>query len=243
MLTYEPGRTVAHRLDPRSKIAFQLGFAVAVFAAPTVEWLAAAIVVGVLCPLAARLSPLRALRAYWFVFLVLAVGPVVGGVALGPPWFRIAPALESLRAVARVVPVLLVSAAFVHSTPVRDTRAAIQRTVPGRPGQLLGVGVALTVRFIPVVRADVGRLRDAIRARNGDTRSLRDRVSRLATLSVLRALARSDRLDTALRARCFAYNPTLPALGFGRLDYPVLAASLALVLSPLVSSLATAGVF
>lgn len=233
MLTYEPGASLAHRLDPRTKLAFQAGFAIAVFAHPTVPWLIAMFGLGLSSLAAAHLSPVRALRGYWFVLLVLAVGPVVGGFTLGPPWFRVEPALRSLRSVGRVVPVVLVSAAFVHSTPVRDTRAAIQRTVPGRFGQLLGVGVALTFRFLPVVRRDVDRIREAIRARGGEERSLRDRASRIATLSASRALDRSDRLAVALRARCFAYNPTLPRLRFSRLDYPVLALSVLLALSAL----------
>ena len=41
MLNYRPGDGLAHRLDPRSKLAFQAGFAVAVFARPTPAWLAA----------------------------------------------------------------------------------------------------------------------------------------------------------------------------------------------------------
>jgi biotin transport system permease protein len=234
MLSYRPGDGLAHRLDPRSKLAFQAGFAVAVFARPAPAWLAAMTALAVGCLAVARLSPLRGLWAYRVVLVVLALGPVLGGAVPGPPWFRVGPALESLRAVARVVPVLLVSAAFVRSTPVRDTRAAVQRTVPGRPGQLLGVGVGLTVRFVPVVRADVRRVRDAVRARGGDRRSLRDRASRLATLSVLRALVRSDRLALALRARCFAYDPTLPALRFSRPDYPVLALAVLLAATPLL---------
>lgn len=234
MLTYRPGNSLAHRLGPRSKLAFQAGFAVAVFARPTPAWLAAMTGAGLVCLAAARLSPVRVLWAYRVVVLVLALGPALGGVVLGPPWFRVDPAVASLRAVARVMPVLLVSAAFVYSTPVRDTRAAIQRTVPGRPGQLLGVGVGLTVRFVPVVRADVRRIREAVRARGGDRRSLRDRASRLATLSVLRALARSDRLALALRARCFAYDPTLPTLRLSRLDYPVLALAVLLAATPLL---------
>jgi biotin transport system permease protein len=234
MLTYEPGETVAHRLDPRSKLAFQFGFAVLVFATSSLATLAVLVAVAVGTLLAARLSPLRALRAYWLVLLVLALGPLLGGVALGPPWFRVDGALTSLRRVARIVPLLLVSAAFVHSTPVRDTRAAIQHTIPGRFGQLLGVGVGLTFRFVPILRADVSRIRDAIRARGGDTRSFRERVTRITTLSVVRAFRRADGLSTALRARCFAYNPTLPELQFSRLDYPVLALSLALALSPVL---------
>ncbi|MFB6298607.1 MAG: energy-coupling factor transporter transmembrane protein EcfT [Salinirussus sp.] len=234
MLSYRPGTSVAHRLDPRTKLAFQAGFAVAAFVRPTVPRLAALSVLALGCLAAARLSPLRALWAYRFVLLVLAAGPLLGGVVAGPPWFRVAGAVESALAVARVVPLLLVSAAFVHSTPVRQTRAAVQRTVPGRAGRLLGVGVGLAVRFVPVVRGDVDRIRDALRARGGDTRSLRDRAVRIATLSLGRALGRADRLSVALRARCLAWNPTLPALRFSRLDYPVLLAAVGLVLSPLL---------
>jgi biotin transport system permease protein len=50
----------------------------------------------------------------------------------------------------------------------------------------------------------------------------------------VRSLARADRLSLALRARCFAYNPTLPALRFSRLDYPVLALSVGLALTPVL---------
>ena len=234
MLTYEPGATVVHRLDPRTKLAFQFGFAIAVFASPSLSWLAGLTVLALVGVLAARLSPIRALRAYWVVLFVLSLGPVIGGITLGPPWFRVDRALDSLTTIVRLVPILLVSAAFIHATPVRDTRAAIQRTIPGRFGQLLGVGVALTFRFVPVLRADVERIREAVWARGGQSRSLRDRASRIASLSVVRAFARADRLSLALRARCFAYNPTLPALAFSRLDYPVLALSALLTLSPFI---------
>jgi len=233
MLTYEPGTTVAHRLDPRSKIGFQVGFAIAAFTVPSLAGLAGVYIVGLGCLLAARLSPLRALRAYWVVLVVLSLGPLLGGLTLGPPWFRVDGALRSLRGVARIVPLLFVSAAFVHSTPVRETRAAIQHTVPGKPGQLLGIGVALTFRFVPVVKGDVARIREAISARGGDERSLRDRASRIASLSLARSLQRADRLSVALRARCLAYNPTLPALSLSGLDYVVLALSAGLALVPL----------
>jgi len=234
MLTYTPGETLAHRLDPRTKLAFQFGFATAVFAGPTAWWIAAMLALGVGCLLVARLSVWRALRAYWFVLVVLALGPALGAVALGPPWVRIDRGLESLRSVSRVVPVLFVSAAFVHSTPVRETRAAIQRTVPGRFGQLLGVGVGLTFRFIPVVREDLRRIREAIAARGGDKRSVRDRAGRITALVVARSMARADRLSLALQARCFAWNPTLPRLSFAPADYAVLALAAGLALSPLL---------
>lgn len=234
MITYEPGTTPAHRLDPRSKLAVQFGFAIAAVTHASVAGLAASLAFGLLALLAAGVSPVRALRSYRMLLAILALGPLVAGVRLGPPWVAVGPALVSARSVARVVPILLVSTAYIRSTPVRDTRAAIQRTVPGRPGALLGVGVGLTVRFVPVLRADVAQLREAMAARGGAERSTRDRAGRLAILSVRRALARANALSVALRARCFAYNPTLPALRFGPADVPVLGIAAILALSPLL---------
>jgi len=221
MLTYTPGNTVVHRLDPRTKLGFQFAFALATFTTLTLPRLAGLAVVGLVSIYLADTTVRAVVRAYWIILLVLAAGPLIAGVTLGPPWVEAGPALASVRSVARIVPLLFVSTAYVTATPVRDTRAAIQRTIPGRPGQLLGVGVALTFRFVPVLRADLRRVRDAIRARGGDTRSIHERSQRLTTLMVVRALRRSDRLSVALQARCFAWNPTLPRLRFSRLDLPV----------------------
>ena len=235
MLTYAPGESIVHRLDPRTKLLFQAGLAVAAIAHPDLVWILGLTAVALLGLAAADLSALRALRAYRFVLVVLALGPVIAGIRLGPPWFALDAAAGSLRSVGRLVPVLLVSAAYVHTTPVRETRAAIQWLVPGRVGQVLGVGVGLTVRFFPLLRRDVGSVRDAVRARGGERRSLRDRLGRIGFLSAARALDRADRLATALKARCFAWNPTLPALSMGRWDVPVLLLGLGLAVSPLVS--------
>jgi len=233
MLTYEPGETLAHGLDPRGKLAVQFGLAVAVFSYPTVKGFAVGGGVALLALWVGRLSPVRVLRDYRVVFLFLGVGPLIGGVALGPPWFRVGPALDSLRAVGRVVPVLFVSAVYVRTTPVRETRAAIQLVVPGRLGRLFGVGVGLVFRFFPVVLRDLQEVRSAVRARGGERRPLRDRVRRILARGLQRSFLRADRLTVALRARCFAWNPTLPALRFRRRDYAVLALGVGLACTPL----------
>ncbi|MCU4802505.1 energy-coupling factor transporter transmembrane protein EcfT [Halobacteria archaeon HArc-gm2] len=234
MLTYESGETLAHRLDPRSKMVFQVGFAVAAFARVDAAWLAALAGVASVVLVTARVSPVAVVRSYWFVFLILAGGPVLATVSVLP--FRLTPeaAVGPAMQVARVALVFFVGAAYVQSTPVRETRAAIQRHVPGRTGQLLGVGVALTFRFVPVLRRDLVAVRDAMRARAGSNRSIVDRARRIGMLGLTRAFERADRLAIALQARCFAWNPTLPALAFGRADYPVLVAGLALAAAPLV---------
>ena len=237
MLTYEPGETLAHRLDPRSKMTFQIGFAVAAFARVDAQWLAATAVVAAVALVAARVSPLTVVRSYWFVFALLASSPVLAAVAVGPPWFVPAEAVDSALAVSRVALVLFVGAAYVRSTPVRETRAAIQRHVPGRTGQLLGVGVALTFRFVPVLRRDLLAVREAIAARGGGNRSVVDRARRIAAVGLTRAFERADRLAIALQARCFAWNPTPPELRFSGADYAVLAGGVALALAPSVATL------
>jgi biotin transport system permease protein len=234
MLRYTPGETLAHRLDPRTKLAVQVGFAVAAFARASVPWLLGTTACGLAVPVISGVSLRRTLRAYWFVLLFLAIGPLVAALTLSPPWIDLDRGARSLRAVSRVVPVLFVSGAYIHSTPIRDTRAAIQRTIPGRPGRLLGVGMALTVRSFALVSDDIARIRDAVRARGGSNRPVHDRVRRIAVLSVARAFTRRERLAVALRTRCFAWNPTLPRLAFSRLDYSVLLLAVGLTITPLL---------
>lgn len=233
MLTYEPDGTFAHRLDPRSKLAVQIGFAATALAHPTPRALVVLSALTAIVLAAARVPPLRALVAYRFALLVLALAPLVAGATLGAPWFDRADAVASGLASYRVLLVLLVSAAYVRSTPVRDSRAAIQRTIPGKPGQLLGIGIGLVFRFLPVLQGDLRRIREAMAARLGTERGAIDRASTIGVLGLTRAFDRADRLSLALRARCFAWNPTLPSLSFSRADYPVLLLAVVLALSAL----------
>lgn len=234
MLTYVPGGTVAHRLDARAKLLFQIGFAVAAFGHPTSARLAVLGVLAGVVLLAGRLSPVTIVRSYWFVFLVLLVSPASALVSLGPPWIEFARARDPLLAVTRVVLVISVSAVYVRTTPVRATRAVIQRHVPGRLGQSLGAGIAITFRFLPVLRRDLLSIRDAIRARGGDRRPVTERARYIAIGGLGRAFDRADRLSLALQARCFAWNPTPPAMTISRRDYPVIALGVVLAISPLL---------
>ncbi|MFA9417846.1 energy-coupling factor transporter transmembrane protein EcfT [Natrinema sp. HArc-T2] len=231
MLTYEPDETVSHRLDPRSKLLIQIGFAATALAHTTPRALAVLSVVTAGILLAARISIRRTLVAYRFALVILALAPLISGLTLGAPWFDPTDAAASGLASYRVLLILFVSAAYVRSTPVRDSRAAIQRTIPGKPGQLLGIGVALVFRFLPVLQGDLRTIREAMAARLGTERSIIDRASTVAVLGLTRAFDRADRLSLALQARCFAWNPTLPVLTFSRLDYPALGLAVVLAVS------------
>jgi biotin transport system permease protein len=231
MLSYRPGDSVVHRLDPRTKLLGQAGFAAAAFAYTTPRGLVALTVVAGVFLAAGRLSPIRALRGYLPALPFLAAGPIISIVDVGvwhvglDPGAAVAPLLASYR----VLLILLVSAVYLHTTPVRDSRAAIQRLVPGRPGRLLGIGVGLVFRFLPLLRADLRRVRSAAAVRLGGERPLRERMAVVGSAGIRRALGRSDRLALALRARCFAWNPTLPELRLGRSDAVGLAVCAGLV--------------
>ncbi|WP_121820934.1 energy-coupling factor transporter transmembrane component T family protein [Halostella salina] len=234
MVSYEPGSSLAHGFDPRAKLAFQVAFAAAAFAHASPAGLAASTMLALAVLVAAELSPLRALWSFRFPLLLLAAAPALAAVKLGPPWLDPAAALDSARLAYRVVPVFLVSAAYVRTTPVRASRAALQRVVPGKAGRVLGAGVAITIRFFPVVLADLRRIREASAARLGDERSLRDRMRLVTLAGIQRAFGRADRLAVALRARCFSWNATLPALAFRRRDAALCLLAFALALSPLL---------
>ena len=232
-LSYVPGDTPAHRLDPRSKLCFQVAFAAAAYAYTTPRGLAALTVVAAGALIVAGGGP-RSLWSYRFAFPFLLVAPLVAGGTLGDPWFRIDRAVETTLASYRVLLVLAVAAAYVRSTPVRDSRAALQRTVPGRFGVMAGVGVSLVFRFLPLLTRDLTSAREAIAARGGEQVAVHVRMRLVATAGINRAFERADRLGVALTARCFAWNPTLPRLAFGRFDGLVLAISAGLVVVAIV---------
>lgn len=227
-LAYVPGSSVAHRLDPRSKLLVQVGFAAAAYAYTTPRGLVALTLfaVGSLWLAGGGAGDLW---GYRFALPFLVVAPAVAGLTLGDPWFHVEDASETALASYRVLLILVVSAAYVRSTPVRDSRAAIQHTIPGKPGQFLGAGVALVFRFLPLLKRDLLAARDASRARVGDERPVRERMQTVAIGGINRAFGRADRLGTALNARCFAWNPTLPRLAFSGRDVPVLAVGIGLL--------------
>lgn len=236
MLSYQHDTTRFHRLDPRSKLLLQAGFALAVFTHTDPVILGGLTALALATLAGARLSPIRVLRAYWFVLVLLAMAPVFASLTFGPPWIVPERAVRSVVAGYQVILVLFVSAAYVRTTPIRHTRAAIQRHVPGKLGQLLGVGIALVFRFFPVLLSDIRRIQLAIRARSGTSLSLTEQLRVLTLVGLTRAFSRAETLSLALRARCFAWNPTLPRLRFSTLDYPVLALAVLLSVLKLVTS-------
>jgi len=229
MIGYAEGETLVHRLDPRTKLFVQAAIAVAAFAHTTPRGLVtlSTIVLGV-CWLSA--TPVaRSLRSYRAFLPFLLAGPLVGGATFGAPWFVPADAVTPALASYRVLLLLLVSTAYLRTTRVRESRAAVQRLLPGRAGVVLGAGVGFVLRFLPLLRHDLSTIRAAMDARLGAERSLRERIRLIGVTGLRRVFARADRFALALQARCFAWNPTLPRLDPTWRDAPAAAVGVALL--------------
>ena len=233
MFAYSPDDSVVHRLDPRTKLLVQVGFATAAFAYTTPRGLATLTVLTLTCLFAAGIDAGRALWSYRFAFPFLLLGPLVAAGTLGPPWIRPGDAVAPLLASYRVVLVLLVSAVYVRTTAVRESQAAIASLVPGRVGRTLGLGVGLVFRFLPVIRRDLLAIREGMAARLGDERPLSERIRLFTTTGLTRVFGRADRLALALQARCLSWNPTMPTLQFTRLDIVPLLLGVGLLLASL----------
>jgi len=237
MERFVPGDTVAHRLDARTKLAVQAGFALAVFAHTTPVGLAAFTVVTLLLLRAASTPLVGSLKTYRAVVPFLAFGPLVAGLQLDAPYFDPSTALPPALAAYRMVLVLLVGTAYLRTTPVRRTRAALQWLLPGRAGTFLGMGVAFVLRLLPLLRDDLSSIRAASAARLGTERGVVERIRTIGVTGLARAFQRADRFALALRARCFAWNPTLPALAFSRLDWIGVVVAAAFAIAALVPTL------
>ncbi|WP_248895687.1 energy-coupling factor transporter transmembrane component T family protein [Haloplanus halobius] len=229
MITYVAGETPVHRLDPRTKLFVQAAVAIAAFARTTPRGLLvlSGFVVGV-CWLAAT-PILASLRTYRAFLPFLVAGPLVEAATLGAPWVVPADAVTPALASYRVLLLLLVSTVYIRTTRVRESRAAIQRLVPGRPGVVLGAGVGFVLRFLPLLRDDLSTIRGAIHARLGAERSLFERIRLIGVTGLRRVFARADGFALALQARCFAWNPTLPRLDPTWRDVPAVGVGLALL--------------
>ncbi len=179
---YVRGTSPVHRSPAGLKLLALAGLSVLLFAVPTVPVaagaLAAVLVVGVV---AARLPMsllARQVRVVWVWLVALAVvTAIVGGVASA--------ALVTLRLLALVLGAAVVTATSRVSelVAVVEWLCAPLRLVGVRPARI-GLLVALTLRFIPLVAERADRVREAQAARGGTVRGVRALVTLVVPLLV-----------------------------------------------------------
>lgn len=157
------------------------------------------------------------------------IGVAVRALSFGPPWIDVSAGRGALASSLHVAGVLVASAVYVRTTPIAETQAAIARLVPGKPGRVTAAGTSFNLRFLPVLLDDLSPARLVQRARLGDARPLHEWLQTIPTSGLNRAFEQSDRFSLALKARCFAWNPTPPSMQFTIADRLVIVAAILLL--------------
>ena len=230
---YVPGSTVAHRLDPRVKLALLLVATVASFAAPA-PWGLALVAAGLAAALvASRTSPgavLLGLRPAAVILLLSLVSNAV--VLVGQPGLSLAGLARSAVVICRIALVVGFALSFSASTAPPAMADAIAALLG--PLRRLGVPVggaamsaSIALRFIPLTVEEVERIRCAQRARGArlDEGGLAARLRSWAQVLVplvVSLFRRADELAAAMCDRCYTGEQTALLTPPGLRDWAVL---------------------
>jgi len=191
---YVPGASLVHRAPAGAKLAVLAALGIGLFATARLDLVAGALGIVLALGLAGARLPVRALtsqvRPLWiwlvalFGFHLLVTGPLVGAVA-----------------VLRLLTLVLAAAVVTATTRVTDLVAVIEwlasplRVFGVRPARI-GLVLAMTLRFIPLVADRAARIREAQAARGAD----RARLTMVVPLLV-QVLQMATTVGEALDAR------------------------------------------
>ena len=238
---YRTGTSLAHRLDPRAKLALVCLLSLCTAAA---GWAASLLVTALLgsglIPLGIGIRALlKALRFFLFllVLIVLTRAMVVPGEPLVQvSWIPLSvPGLVQGSLVAlRFFNMMVLGIIFTATTRPSDLNAALQwaaRPLPFIPEKRLGMIFSLALRFLPMILRQARETRQAFCARNGQRR--KNPVRRtilLATALISRILSCADDAALSMEARCYTHDRTLPPFYPSGREKSVLLAGTALCL-------------
>jgi biotin transport system permease protein len=163
---YVPGTSSVHRTPAGLKLALLAALSVAMFATARLELVAVALLLVLIAGLWVARLPRRALasqvRPVWvwlvglFGYHLLVTGPLVGAVA-----------------VLRLLTLVVAAAVVTATTRVTELVAVVEwltsplRVFGVRPARI-GLVIAMTLRFIPLVADRAARIREAHAARGGE---------------------------------------------------------------------------
>lgn len=175
---YCAGNSLAHRLDPRTKITFVLLFFIAAFVAQG-PMLAVAAVVALAALCASRIGPAQALRMLkpfvWLMLFVFAFDVLFTRganvlFALGPISITSEGMLFAAESIARFCLMLLGTSALMYTTSPTELTDAF--SLMFKPLQKVGINaenaafaLGMTLRFIPLIVQEFTRIVEAQRSR------------------------------------------------------------------------------
>ena len=242
---YFPGNTVAHKLDPRTKILLTVLYIAALFCAKGLVTYGIAALVLFLC---ARISKVKAkalfrgLKPVFIIILFTALLNLLftpGGQVLVHVGFLKITDLGLRTACFMVLRIiLLITGTFLltYTTSPISLTDGLERLLGGLkrfrvPVHELAMMMAIALRFIPTLIEETDKIMSAQKARGADFESgnLIQKAKAMLPLLVplfISAFRRADELATAMECRCYhggEGRTKLHVLKYQRRDYIALA--------------------
>jgi energy-coupling factor transporter transmembrane protein EcfT len=237
---FHPGQSLLHRLDPRTKQALLMGLGAVSMGG---RWIYLALLYLIVMFLI-RSAGLRIGRMVceirYFLFFLLFVF-AVRTLAFQGGWIPvIAPgsAAKALMVCLRLLLVVAMGLLLIATTRIAHIRAALVwylKPLPFVDERMAATMVGLVVRFLPLILIQGREIADAQRARGIDRR--RNPLTRLMRFTIAlfrRVFLTADELVTAMQARCYNEQRTLPELSFSRCDGLAVAGAIFLSLTVLL---------
>lgn len=242
---YRHGRSFAHGLDVRCKLASLVLLTSAVVAAAPAAM--APMSLGALLLWVLLRMPLRTLGGEMAAFLVFLLF-VFGARAVttpGTPWLAWGMLILTREGIAagavvawRLMMIVVLGLVFITTTRPADLKVAVQwllGPIPFVPARRAATMVGLVVRFVPVLHQQIGDIRNALAARAGIRRRLSLRRIRFLVLPTLRRVVlAADQLALAMTARGYQEKRTDPDLRAGPGDGLALAVAGAILVATLI---------
>ena len=248
---YFPGNTVAHRLDPRTKILLTVLYIAALFCAKSLATYGVAILVLFFC---ARISKVKAkalfrgLKPVFIIILFTAILNLLftpGGTVLFHAGFLKITDLGVQTAFFMVLRiVLLITGTFLltYTTSPISLTDGLERLLGGLkrfhvPVHELAMMMAIALRFIPTLIEETDKIMSAQKARGADFESgnLIQKAKAMIPLLVplfISAFRRADELAMAMECRCYhggEGRTKLHVLQYQSRDYAALAGGVAIL--------------
>ena len=216
---YFPGNTIAHRLDPRSKLILIVLYIAALFQAS--GWISYGIVtaVTVLCMIFSHITPkniFKGLKPMLFIIVITALLNLfyTAGRPIIPGWPMTWEGLErSVQMILRIV--LLITGTFLltyTTSPIALTDGLELLLSPLKkikvPVHEMTIMMSMALRFIPTLIEETDKIMSAQKARGADfeTGRLTERAKALLPILVplfVSAFRRADELAVAMESRCY----------------------------------------
>ncbi len=216
---YFPGDTVAHRLDPRTKLLLVVIYIVGLFNATGFASYAFVILITALSMAVSRIKPASALKGLKPLIIIIILTAVLnifytGGTPIVEGWIITWEGIEravmmSLRIILLIVgtfmltyttsPIALTDGLEIMMGPLKKIKIPVHE---------MSMMMSMALRFIPTLIEETDKIMSAQKARGADFDSgnLFQRARALLPILVplfVSALRRADELAVAMESRCY----------------------------------------